>query len=277
MGKDLTKAAITIQFCDGGSCKKAGSEQTTREARAFLRNNGYWNDIHNMKTRCNGRCEDAPTWIISQENSWYKNVSPEKGIEILKSHLEENKPLEDYLLFKNGWSEVKSDNERIVKKPIFQYKFNENFGEHLSARMISSDQYMYPLFQFLMENHKGISVEIDAETFLLTEKHKADYSDLTFLKISGKDWNTSFAIGKVEKDASYELASQKIAVVEVIWKNRNEIEEKKAIVFKSRKGTHLFTIHLSNKEKLVWNHILKIYLDMDFNNYRIEEKHAKTN
>ena len=90
MGKNIANTTHTFLFCDGGSCQKKGSEQVVRTARAYLRNNGLWNTTHTIKTRCNGRCEDAPTCIVSNGDYWYKELTPEKIIPIVKSHIETN-------------------------------------------------------------------------------------------------------------------------------------------------------------------------------------------
>ena len=85
MGKDLANTNLTFLFCDGGSCQKAGSEQAARAARVYLRNNGHWDTTHTIKTRCNGRCEDASTCIVQPGNYWYKELTPEKVVNIIKS------------------------------------------------------------------------------------------------------------------------------------------------------------------------------------------------
>ncbi len=40
MGKDLTQVSTTFYICDGGSCRKAGSDPVMRATRAYLRNQG---------------------------------------------------------------------------------------------------------------------------------------------------------------------------------------------------------------------------------------------
>ena len=76
MGKNLADVDYSFYHCDGGSCKKAGSENVLRDVRAHLRNNNLWDKTHSIKTRCNGRCEDAPTCIVQPGNYWYKNLTP---------------------------------------------------------------------------------------------------------------------------------------------------------------------------------------------------------
>ena len=110
MGKDISKVTTTFQFCDGGSCKKAKSELAVREARAYLRNENLWDTTHTIRTRCNGRCEDAPTWIVQPGNFWYKNLTPEKAVEIVKSHVDTQQPVNEYLLYKEGDTQLHTEN-----------------------------------------------------------------------------------------------------------------------------------------------------------------------
>jgi len=117
MGKNIANTTHTFFFCDGGSCQKAGSEKVVRAARAYLRNNGHWDTTHTIKTRCNGRCEDAPTAIVYPGGSWYKELTPEKITPIVKRHLNNTPLLDAELLYKKGWEEQASDNERPAFKP----------------------------------------------------------------------------------------------------------------------------------------------------------------
>ena len=199
MGKDLSKTTHTFLFCDGGSCQKKDSEQVIRTARAYLRNNGLWNTTHTIKTRCNGRCEDAPTCIVSSNDYWYKELTPQNIIPILKSHIENNEPVEAYLLHKKGWEEMTSDNERASIKPKpFELKNDEALGECYITKGFSSDQYLYPLFLFLKENPKGV--------FL----HLADSSPIPFEEITNVDYTTKY---NVELTTNTAVISLTIAAV----------------------------------------------------------------
>lgn len=171
MGKDLSNVKIAFYPCDGGSCRRAESENTTREMRCHLINSGSWDETHTVRTRCNGRCEDAPTLIVQPGNYWYKNVDPERGIAILTSHLEKNEPLKEALLFAGNEDQMHSDNERsgTVIKP-FDYKKLPTDKEGWITRGLSSDQYLYPLMKKCLElgvagtyqDHKGNTADLQA-------------------------------------------------------------------------------------------------------------------
>ncbi len=271
MGKNIPKVTTTFQFCDGGSCQKAKSEIAVREARAYLRNEGLWDNTHTIKTRCNGRCEDAPTWIIQPGNFWYKNLTPEKAVAIMKSHIEENQPVEEYLLYKEGWSVLVTENEKTIAPPVFKHKTDEVYGEVLIARAFASDQHLYPLFQYLFQDPKPITVQVEENSAMtIDQPHQVDYSDKYEVKIIGEQLQLSLAIASLPKDISATIADRKVSVAEVIWLKKRTIFTK-ALRFKNKKGKHLLTIWIKEEDNRIWEHILKIYLSMSLNQIRIEE------
>lgn len=272
MGKNLTKVNTTFQFCDGGSCKKANSDTALREARAYLRNEDLWDSTHTIRTRCNGRCEDAPTLIVQPGNYWYKNLDAKKSVEIVKSHVNNDKPIPDYLLFTNGWASLKSDKERTTTPTIFKPKQHTDFGNVLVCRSSASDQYLYPLFKKLLEIPKHLKICLEENDNLVTTPHHVQYSDAFDMVVSGKNINFTIAIGPItkamEKDVSQEIKDRKVGVAEVIW-FQQATDYLGAIRLNNRKGKHLLTIHISNADEMLWNYIFKIYLQMDLNEPRI--------
>ena len=152
MGKDLTQVSTTFYICDGGSCRKAGSDPVMRATRAYLRNQGLWDTTHTIKTRCIGRCEDAPAAIVQPGDYWYKNLDGKNIVEVMKKHLEEDQPLEELLVFKEGSTVINSDKERPKKVPKpFALKEDEDLGLIYATKGFSTDQYTYPLFLYLTE------------------------------------------------------------------------------------------------------------------------------
>lgn len=272
MGKDVSKVTTTFQFCDGGSCKKAKSELAVREARAHLRNNNLWDTTHTIRTRCNGRCEDAPTWIVQPGNYWYKNLTSEKAVEIVKSHTETQEPVADYLLFKDGDSKLNTENEKVVKPTSFKSKNDSEFGEILSARASASDQYIYAIFKKIFSFESGIYVSMNDEYYTISNKHNVSYVDDFDMVISGEEINFQLAIGPITKAMEQEIdasiLNRKIGVSEVIWLTENE-KYSGAIRLKNRKGKHLITLYIGKENTDIWNYIIEIYLGMDILNPRI--------
>lgn len=266
MGKNLTKVNTTFQFCDGGSCKKANSDIALREARAYLRNANLWDTTHTIRTRCNGRCEDAPTLIVHPGNYWYKNLDSKKSVEIVKSHTNNNQPINDYLLFSDGWSTLKSDKEIKTTPTIFKPKQHADFGNVLSCRSSASDQYLYPLFKKLFEAPKHLKICFEENDNLVTTPHHVEYSDAFDMVVSGENINFKIAIGPItkamEKDVPQDIINRKVGIAEVIWfqESPNYLG---AIQLKNRKGKHLITIYISDKDEILWRYIFKIYLQID--------------
>ncbi len=272
MGKKINNVHTTFQFCDGGSCRKAKSEIAIREARAYLRNKGLWDTTHTIKTRCNGRCEDAPTWIVQPGNFWYKNLTPQKAISILTSHLENGLPEEEYLLYKEGWPELATDNEKTIAPVTFKDKIDPELGEALVARSFASDQHLYPLFQYLFQEPKPIAVQLYEEAITeIKTPHLVDYSDDYEIQISGKELQLRLAIAGIPKDISDEIADRKVSVAQVIWLKKRTIFTK-GIRLRNKKGKRLITIWIKEEDTTTWEHILTIYLGMSPNHISISEE-----
>ncbi|QKX07077.1 (2Fe-2S) ferredoxin domain-containing protein [Aquimarina sp. TRL1] len=273
MGKNLTNVKTTFQFCDGGSCQRANSEIAIREARAYLRNEGAWDDIHTIKTRCNGRCENAPTWIVQPGNFWYKNLSPEKAIDIVSCHLN-NTPekVEEHLLYKEGWDTIKTDKERKVTLTSFTHKTDPHLGDALIAKAFASDQHLYPLFQYLFQKDKKIAIELnDGMFFDIKTPHVISYHEKYDLSITGDQINIKLAIAGIPKDADDNLVERKVTSAEVIWLKKTAIFTK-AIRLKNKKGNHLVTCWIKEEDIASWHHILSIYLGMNPEHIRIKNE-----
>ena len=261
MGKDISKVGNAFLFCDGGSCRKAGSELAIREARAHLKNKGVWNEVHTIKTRCNGRCEDAPTWIVQPGNFWYKNLNPEKAVEILDAHLHSEAPLSDYLLYQPGWEKPRSAKERQKEPVSFKTVKDLALGEILLARMGSSEQDLYPLFQFIFARPEQIVLQLaDGESFCLNAPAKVDYTDVFEVLIQSDELRLQFAIAPLPQDVPEEIAKRKIGVTEIFQCQEGEKAGTAGIRFKNRKGKELLTIWLKEPHGEIWRHILLNFL-----------------
>lgn len=258
MGKNLSKVTHTFLFCDGSSCRKAHSEQITREARAYLRNNGLWDTTHTVKTRCNGRCEDAPTCIVSPGEFWYKELTPQKIIPIVKSHIDHQQPIASDLLYKKGWEEMASNNERPAVKPkAFQLKEDSELGNCFIARGFSSDQYLYPLFLYLKEHPEGVYIhEIGGEGFSFKEIRVVNYTSSHTLELQTETTAILLTIGAVPKDNNT-LQKSKISVTEYFYINSTK---QAGIRFKNKFGKTLAIIEFDSIENKSWHYCKEIQL-----------------
>ncbi len=257
MGKDIAKVKQTFMFCDGSSCQKAGSELAVRSARAYVRNNGLWNNTHTIKTRCNGRCEDAPTWIVQPGNHWYKEMDAKKAKEVAIAHVN-NTCIPDYLLFKEGAESMQTENEReaVVVKP-FELLEDTDLGTHYLTKGFSSDQYLYPLFVYLSDNKIDADLKIQHQelfnfktgvTVLYNSIHEIVFETAT-------DKSKKMIIGAVSKKDTEEVQFAKITSTQYIAQIENA---QKKIRFRNKKGALI--AELTTKDDSFWNYCLKIQL-----------------
>lgn len=258
MGKNIANTTHTFFFCDGGSCQKAGSEKVVREARAYLRNNELWDSTHTIKTRCNGRCEDAPTCIVSPGEFWYKELTPEKITYIVKGHLNNECPIETELLYKKGWDKQVSNNERAPIKPKpFELKNDAELGESFITKGFSSDQYLYPLFLYLKENPKGITLCMVNQKPVPFEKiNVLDYSKTHVLELHTENDCIPLTIAAVPRD-NKELQKSKISVTEYFYQKETQ---QVGIRFKNKFGETLGRIEFDSIKNKAWDYCTKIQL-----------------
>ncbi|PLT33174.1 ferredoxin [Bacillus sp. V5-8f] len=76
-----------IFICNGSSCMRKGGEEATQAIRNEITNLDLESFIHTTRTRCNGRCKDAPVVIVYPEGTWYKEVTPEVGSNLIRNGL----------------------------------------------------------------------------------------------------------------------------------------------------------------------------------------------
>ncbi|MCW2119672.1 (2Fe-2S) ferredoxin domain-containing protein [Flavobacterium sp. 7A] len=260
MGKNLVKSQQTFLFCDGGSCQKAGSENVVRAARSYLRNNGLWENTHTIKTRCNGRCEDAPTCIVHSGDFWYKELTPDKIKEVVISHLDHQKPVEAYLLYQEKDFKMNSKKEIAAVKPKpFDVKKDDLLGTCFITKGFSSDQYLYPLFLYLSEqNIQGEIIFASDLTYSISELESVVYESLFTLELNFKNKKQEFlTIGGVPKEESLEVAQSKISSTEYFISIDNN---QKGIRFKNKIGKLIAMLYINPSDSLFWEYCLKIQL-----------------
>lgn len=259
MGKNLAAAETIFLFCDGSSCQKAGSEKVVREGRAYLRNKGLSECTHTIKTHCNGRCEDAPTCIVHPGNHWYKKMTPEKIIQVIDAHTLCNQPKQEYLLFSEGWPKVKSENERPPLKPKnFALKNISGLGECWITKGFSSDQYLYPLLQFIAANNHAGTIQLKDEAPLnLNALQSVKYEAVFMLEMCFTKGRTrQLTIGKIPDTQPQDLVESKVTTTEYYYQTGTG---SKGIQFKNKKGDLLGRVHLDQNDA-IWDYCLDIML-----------------
>jgi (2Fe-2S) ferredoxin len=78
---------------------RKGGEEATQAIRDEIAHLGLDAFIHTTRTRCNGRCKNAPVVIVYPEGTWYKEVTSEVGSQIVQQHLVDGFILEDNVIY----------------------------------------------------------------------------------------------------------------------------------------------------------------------------------
>ncbi|WP_378187371.1 ferredoxin [Aquimarina sp. W85] len=258
MGKNIANTTHTFFFCDGGSCQKAGSEKVVREARAYLRNNELWDSTHTIKTRCNGRCEDAPTCIVHPGEYWYKELTPLKIAPIIKKHTMQSGPVETDLLYQKGWGKQQSNNEKAPIQPKdFELKIDKELGACLITKGFSSDQYLYPLFLFLKENPIGAHLCMSKNSPVAFEEiDTVVYTKTYTLELHTKKMCIPLIIGSVSKENKI-IQRLKISTTEYFYQKG---AHQTGIRFKNKFGETIGKIMFDATTTTGWKYCTKIQL-----------------
>lgn len=261
MGKDLTKISHCILFCTGGSCRKKGAEKIASEIRAHLKSEGFYDSVHTVKTMCNGRCEDAPTLIVAPEFVWYKNMTVEKGIELVENHIRRNKPLQDQVLFVPGMDRMESDNPRSLYKPKFyERKTDMEFGEVLMAKTDPWEQNLYPMLKdIFIKFRKNVLVKVpsfSSQFISLDDDLELSY-DEKWVKIQHDTVRFEFAIGVPSKEDQLFFKENRLGTVEV-YKTLDNLDH--GVRFKSKMNETKLVVKCKSDDLSFWEHLNEIYL-----------------
>ncbi|MFS0576809.1 (2Fe-2S) ferredoxin domain-containing protein [Sporosarcina sp. 179-K 3D1 HS] len=76
---DLSTTCAHVLICNGSSCLKKQGEEMTVAIREALTEQGLDDRVHTARTRCQGRCKDAPTVIVYPEGTWYQKLTTEEA------------------------------------------------------------------------------------------------------------------------------------------------------------------------------------------------------
>ncbi|MDR6999765.1 (2Fe-2S) ferredoxin domain-containing protein [Neobacillus niacini] len=115
-----------VLICNGSSCMRKGGEEATQAIRNEITNLDLDSFIHTTRTRCNGRCKDAPVAIVYPDGTWYKDVTPEVGSKIVQQHLLGGTRLQNNIIYQfDGEVFKQTENTdcvegiiKPVKKPV---------------------------------------------------------------------------------------------------------------------------------------------------------------
>lgn len=109
---ELSGVSKHVLLCNGASCTKKGAEEVTNAIRQEIKDQGLVKEIHTTKTLCNGRCKEGPTVVVYPDGDWYKEMTPDKGHQLIE-RIRVNQKLEEALSYTyNGKSfTISQDNQ----------------------------------------------------------------------------------------------------------------------------------------------------------------------
>jgi (2Fe-2S) ferredoxin len=130
---NLTGTKHHVLICNGSSCMRKGGEEATQAIREEVTNLDLDCLIHTTRTRCNGRCKDAPVAIVYPEGTWYKNVTPDVGGTIVRQHLMGGEVLQDHIIYRFDQDGFKQpDSTECIPGVLKQGKKIMNIGPNHS-------------------------------------------------------------------------------------------------------------------------------------------------
>lgn len=195
--------------------------------------------------------------IVHPGNYWYKNVDPERGVDIVKSHLEKKQPLREALLFEENGDQLNSDNERSNSfiKP-FEEKTLPTGNYGWMTKGLSSDQYLYPLMKKCLElDIEGSYQDPQGNTRDLRSLSQVIFIDAYTMELRFGEEISSLLIGAVPKSDTTQRQEDKVRGTYYFIES-NEIQ--KGIQFRNRKGEAMGTLLF--KSDAFWEYCTDIQL-----------------
>ncbi|AMO21426.2 TonB-dependent receptor [Flavobacterium columnare] len=102
MSKDLSKIKKIIYLCNGTCCTDNGAEENIKTLRKSLTQYELNDEIHTIRTKCQGFCKKGPIVNIQPENTWYKEVNIETSNKIVTTHILKDTLIKEQLLFSSN-------------------------------------------------------------------------------------------------------------------------------------------------------------------------------
>jgi (2Fe-2S) ferredoxin len=87
MAKDLSLVQRTAFICNGDSCLKKGSADTTTQVRAAIIAAEAKPHLHTVRTQCTDQCPHGPVVFVHPEGTWYQHVTPDQAALLVTQHL----------------------------------------------------------------------------------------------------------------------------------------------------------------------------------------------
>lgn len=121
--KDLTQTKKCLFICNGGSCMKKDAEKVTQAIRCHIKDMNLEDEYHTVRTRCMGRCDDAPIAMLAPHNIWLQDIHSNECDLLLKIIQNNELKHSKHFLYQMGDAQINSDSistnqRRNYKKQI---------------------------------------------------------------------------------------------------------------------------------------------------------------
>lgn len=165
MGKDLTKVSHTFFICNGGSCQKKGAELLTREVRCALKMQGLHDQVHTVKTLCQGQCLSGPLMFTAPDNVWYKEMELIHIPDLIDQHIKKDQLLETQLLYQQGQNEMyATPSGRRRERHVWMNLSDPYLGAIKGFTIYPWELNIYPLLKELFEVYFNVlDIAIDGQ------------------------------------------------------------------------------------------------------------------
>jgi len=83
-----------VLVCQGGDCKKRGSNAVRKSLKSGLRAQGMNRDVRVDSVGCLGLCKHGPNLVVYPGGTWYLGVAEQDVPEVVQRHLKDGEPVE---------------------------------------------------------------------------------------------------------------------------------------------------------------------------------------
>jgi len=97
--KNQEKYKFQVLVCGGTGCVSSNCAAVENAVNEALEEQGIAKEVRVFQTGCMGICALGPLMLILPDRTFYTEVTPAKAKEIIKSHLVNNKPIEEYTFY----------------------------------------------------------------------------------------------------------------------------------------------------------------------------------
>ena len=88
---------------------KKDAEEVTQNIRKGIKDMKLNDEYHTVRTKCMGRCDDAPVLMLAPDNIWLKNIQSKECQHILKRIQTEKIKESKHFLYQAGDMFINSD------------------------------------------------------------------------------------------------------------------------------------------------------------------------